>query len=204
MPADTAKRPPTSDHLPSKKKRNIRKVWIALDSEVAEAVAEAQSKVINLELRIRTGLKSDKVLDQLNKELEEAKAAASKAEEEFRKPENSIHWTLQSLGRSKYDQLVTEYPPTPEQQAEAEAGLREEAKAKGQDPDQVIIQKLPWDVDEFPIALIAACTIHPKMEEKELLEWLRSDDWIEDEILTIFYAALEANTQRRTVQLGNA
>ena len=61
---------------------------------------------------------------------------------------------------------------------------------------------MPFNSDTYPRALIAACIIEPEVTENDCLEWLDDDTWNEAEIEALFTAAMEANTQRRVLDLG--
>ena len=104
---------------------------------------------------------------------ESAKAALEAATVELR---------FRSIGRKRYDELVRAHPPTDEQKAEA--------------------ADVPYDVESFSVALIAASCIEPKMTEAEVTEL--ADEWNVAEFMQLWMASLEVNTQRRVVELGKA
>jgi len=85
-----------------------------------------------------------------------------------------------SIGRVKYDELVQQHPPTSDQK-----------KAGGQ-----------FNSDTFPPALIAAAAIDPKIsiDQAELI--FNGGEWNAAELLRMFYAALEANTETADTPLS--
>lgn len=175
--------PPTFDHLKKKQKRT-KKVPIHLDDEVAAEVEQLRTEREQWKITLaRSGGDRDTPFprqDELDAALERLRAS-------------TVEMTFQSLGRRAYDELVEAHPPTDAQKEEA----REQAKRDGQDPDTVY---LPYDVEEFPIQLIAASCIEPQMTVPQVRElW---DEWSTTDLTTLFMAALEVNTQRRVVDLG--
>ena len=87
---------------------------------------------------------------------------------------------LQSIGRKRYEALMQEHKPTRQQNAEAQKETGEDA---------------PYNVDTFPIALIAACSVEPVMTDEQVQQiW---DEWNSAEVMDLFFAALEVTTARR-------
>lgn len=105
--------------------------------------------------------------------------------------ESTVTMVFRSIGRKAYEKLVSEHPPTDEQIAEAE---------KDNEP------KPAYNIDTFAPALVLKSCVEPKMTEDEVLVIFEGDDetpaWNTTEILEIWLAALEVNTQRRVVSLG--
>lgn len=171
------KRPATFDHL--KKKQPLeRKVTIALSQEALDAYDEASDS-----------LERAKLLDEPTEALEEAlKAARGTLAEE------SVVLTFRSIGRKAYDSLVDTYPPTAEQIREFQEDNpdREGNPGKG---------KPPYDIDHFAPALVAASCVDPRMTIEEVDELFA--EWNAVEVAELWVAALEVNTQRRVVSLGN-
>ncbi len=93
----------------------------------------------------------------------------------------TVELRFRSIGRRRYDELVRAHPPTEEMKAE--------------NPDS------PYNVDTFSVALIAASCVEPVMTEEEVNEL--SEAWNVAEYLQLWMAALEVNTQRRVVEMGN-
>jgi hypothetical protein len=171
------KRPATFDHL--KKKQPLeRRVTIALDQETLEAFDAAGD-----------ALERAKLLNEPTEELETAlEEARAKLEE------TSAVLVFRSIGRKAYDRLVDTYPPTPEQIKEFQEDNpdREGNPGKG---------KPPYDIDHFAPALVAASCVDPAMTIEEVTELF--DEWNAVEVAELWVAALEVNTQRRVVSLGN-
>lgn len=97
----------------------------------------------------------------------------------------TVWMTFRSIGRRAYDELVDEHPPSKKQ--------IEEAKEQNQ-------EKPAFNIETFAPALIAASCIEPQMSEDEARELF--DEWGAAEIAEPWLAALEVNTSRRTVNLG--
>lgn len=94
--------------------------------------------------------------------------------------EETVDIVLQSIGRKRYEALMQEHPPTKAQNAEAQKETGEDA---------------PYNLETFPVALVAACAIEPKMTDEQVQQiW---DDWNSAEVMELFFAALEVTTARR-------
>lgn len=97
----------------------------------------------------------------------------------------TVEFTFVSIGRKAYDRLIAEAPPTSKQNDEAR-------KIAGQDAE--------FNVDKFCPALIAASCESPKLTLEEATRIY--DEWVSGEIMTLFFTAMEVNTQRRIVESG--
>lgn len=118
----------------------------------------------------------------LGRDLEAAKAAFEAVQDEVR--ETGLEFELQGIGRKRYELLLREHAPTDEQ--------------KAKEPNAA------WNVDTFPPALLAlTCTNVDMDEEGWRAEVFESDDWGTGELRMLLDAALEVNTKRRVVELGN-
>lgn len=179
-------RPATYDHLKSMKKPNRRRIWIALDSDVAEEYEAA--KTARDVAKIRHDARPGDTHAS-----EEYVAAVERFEEvEAQLRENSVLFVFKSIGRPKYEKLARSFPPTQAQ--------RDEVEDRGGDPKQ-----LPWNTDLFPPALIAASCESPKMTQEEATQlWNDDENWNAAELQVLFETALAANNSRRIVELGNA
>lgn len=186
-------KPLTLDHLQSKKKPVIRKFWLALDDEVAEAAEEARQKLAAAERRYRVMSKQDNLgegrLAEAEKNLAEAEEAAEKAEAILR--ENAILMKFKSIGRKKFDDLIGANPATEEQKKRVEEA--------GGDPSE-----LGWNVETFAPLLVALSSYEPEMSHDEVLKmWNDDERWNAAELGEMFNTALAANTQRRIIELVN-
>jgi len=179
----TSKAPGSKRH----KKPNVKSVRIATDAEFAEEYEEAKAALDRIEARLRARPEDVVLLaqrDQAWERLEMAEAALK---------ENSTKFTFRALGHKSYEKLVSEHPVTEEHRAEIEA-------AGG------TMDSFPWNPKTFPIALIARSLVDEDDEfgtEEEIIEWIDGDEWNSAELNALFTAALEANTSRKVVQLGN-
>lgn len=99
--------------------------------------------------------------------------------------DESVTLRFRSIGRRNYDALIGAHPATEQQKADAKATGAGEP---------------PYDADTFAPALVAASCIEPVMTLDQVRElW---DEWNTAEVLDLWVAALEVNTQRRVVDLG--
>lgn len=174
-------RPMTYDHLRGKKKPNFKTVRLPLDSEIADAFEDAKAEEERLKTRLEYKPDDRNLLkehDAAVAKLEEAKALML---------ENSVLFKFRSIGRKRFDDLIFEHPPTEAQIKKAKENGSGEAN---------------WNEDTFPIALIHACLVDPKMEEHEVKDLWDSEDWSGSEVLALFWAALEVNSNRRAIDLG--
>jgi hypothetical protein len=94
---------------------------------------------------------------------------------------------FKNISRKRYDELITEHPPTEAQRAAA--------KAEGN-------EGLNWNPDTYPEALISECCIEPQMDPETLVAWLKGDEWNSSEVLELFSACISVNQSRRVVDLG--
>lgn len=178
--SNKGKRPMTFDHLKSLKKPQTVSVHIALDSDLAQEFEEARQAVeIARMIADENGAEAAN-LKETTKKFDDLKERVNK---------ESVKFTFRAMGRKRYDALVNEHPPTEEQ--------REKAKENEDDPDD-----LQWNPETFPQALAAKSIVDPEMTEDQFMEMWDSDDWSGPELLTMFWAALQANTVRGVVNLG--
>jgi len=174
-------RPMTYDHLRSRKKPNIKTVRLTLDSEVADIFEDAKAEVERLKIRV------DYKPDDKTLRAEYHAAMEKFAEAKAQVMDHSVLFKFRSIGRKRFDDLIFEHPPT-------DAQIK---KAKDNGTGDV-----NWNEDTFPVALIHACLIEPKLEEQEVKDLWESEDWAGSEVLALFYAALEVNSSRRAIDLG--
>jgi hypothetical protein len=176
-------RPITMDHLRSSKKPVRKTVWIALDSDDATELEEATRTFNIVDAAVNRAKANGNLVpqDTLTR-LIEATDRKTKATEVAR--ENSVKFVFRSLGRRKYDALLGEHPPTDEQM-----------KKQGND-------KLEFNPETFPEALVQACLIEPELSIDEVKEIFNSEDWTPGETYSLFMAAMQANQSTGVVNLG--
>lgn len=177
-------KPPTYDHLKSRKKPVTKTCWIALDSEIADAATEASSNLKALEMRHRARPDDVSIFNELKKAIEEDK----KAQKELR--ENSVRFVFRGIGRKRYEKIINANPPT-EKQIE---------DVKKEDPNA----ELAWNPETFVPALVAEALVEPELTVEQINEMFDSEDWNPAELSALYMAAYEANNNRRVVDLGNA
>lgn len=182
----TANRRTPMDHLRSKKKPRLAKVRIPTDSEIGDAYEEAKSsrdlarfvlEAASEEQRVK--LRGD--LDQAEALYQEAKAAVVEASTEF---------IFRAVGRVKYDKLLRENQKTTKQTEEDD---------KNEVPAE---ERVTWDPDRFPPALVAESIVEPKLTHADIEEMWSSEDWSTAELATLFGSAMQANNERHIITLG--
>lgn len=185
----TETRPPTWDHLKSQKKPVTVEVPIAFDSEVADELNLAQDQFDEKERLYRVASLKDEttmqMLTRLESEREDARAVLE--EVKARAAEVTVTFKFRSLGRTAFEELLRDHPPSDTD--------KEKAKAKGEDPPN-------FSFESFPIALVANSCIEPELSIDNVKEMWQSEDWNESELITLFNAAFMVNQTRRVVDLG--
>lgn len=120
---------------------------------------------------------------------DQARAESELAEVTAQVRESGLEFVFRGIGRKHYEEVLREHPPTDAQKAEAE-----ERKAVAPQ----------WNVETFPAALCHASTVDGELSAEEWqADIFDSPDWGPGELNALFNAALEANSDRRVVQLGN-
>jgi len=87
--------------------------------------------------------------------------------------ELEINVLFRSLGSKLYDAIVTEHQPTKEQKKEGNQ----------------------WNPDTFPPALIAACSVDPRLTVEQATSLWESEDWSQGELMGLFIAAVKLNNE---------
>lgn len=172
------KRPATFDRLKAKKPVEDV-VDILLDDEPAKAVSDAREALLEAEGNLQEKLHDPK----LKKARDDAKKAVDKAMAE--QDGEIVTIRFRAVGRKRYEQLLDEHPPTPE----------EERKAKDAGGEAA------WNNETFPVALIAASAVEPALTEEQVQELF--DEWNQTEAQMLFLSAFRVNTNRRVPDLGN-
>ncbi len=80
---------------------------------------------------------------------------------------------FQALGSKEYDDLIAEHPPT--------------AKQKKEDAS--------WNPDTFAPALIAACSVDPKISEDDATKIWESESWSRGELMDLFVQIQQLNAE---------
>lgn len=104
--------------------------------------------------------------------------------------------TFQAIGNRAWEALKAAHPPTDEQQG----AQRQEQLDRGVMPSK--IQKLRWNPDTFPPALIAASAVSPKITPDQARRLWVDDKRNPAELDKLFSAALLANESAAQVRLG--
>jgi hypothetical protein len=159
------------DHLPSKKSARRKALWFVTDFDTAEALEKVRTQ--------------DGLAGLLGKDAEQARQAKiDELEAELRK--SSVKIVIRSMSRKRYEELLSEHPPTEEQLAEFK--------------DQR--QKPSFNYETYPIALVCASVIDPELPAEEMAEWFNSDAWSGGEFTQLFQECVAINSQSNVLILG--
>jgi len=156
--------------IKAKKKAVTKQVPIQLDGELADHIVDLRK----LHAAARDA-------DRLSNEPDKAPAIEKQIEalvEESKATE--VIFTFKSIGRYRYDELVTAHPPT------------KDAKKEGAE----------FNADTFPPALVAESCVEPEMSLSDAAEIFASPDWNGAELRRIFFGALEVNTETGDIPLS--
>lgn len=167
-----------------KKNKVQRIVWIGGDEEIYSRLRDLEAQRKRLEAVF--GMKAEQT-PQEKQRLDSIDAQIKEAQEEFQA--TAIRFVMQAIGRNRYDALLKDHPPTPEQ--------IEEAKKDG--------ENISFNPDTFSFALIDACCVEPEHEPGELEAWLRDDpdeEWNMAEVADLFQAAVMVNVDRSRTDMG--
>lgn len=177
----TANRPLTYDHLKSRKKPVVVRVHICMDTDLVDAYEKAKGVHDLAKLRLIRSTDSEVAI----KEEKESHEALKVAEDAIRV--ETVIFSFRSIGRVKFDKIISDHPATPKQ--------LEKAQATGGNP--------AWNEETYPLALIQACLLDPPLTKEEIKDLWTDDNWSPAEHRDLFFAAQAANTQRKAVELGN-
>lgn len=169
-------RPAPKDRL-ARKKPMERRVPVPLDPQLVEELNDAMAELEGARMAKVAQAELDRLADR---------AAVARAAVEA----ETVTLTFRAVGRRAWDALLEEHPPTEEQDKE------HRAEYKG--------ARAPYNGDTFPPAAIHASLVaggHDDISIEDVVGWC--DDWNMTEIMELFAAALEVNTQRRVASLGN-
>jgi len=177
----------TFDHLRSKKLPQEKTVTLVSDDDLADAYQEAQAKVQECRTKVAMRVTGE----QASVAAEELRVAEAELAEIRTKVEKaSVTLRMRAIGRKAYQTLLEQHPPTPEQ-------IKMIVDEGGEPGD------LMFNPDTFPVALMAATCIDPPMTLDEAREFM--DEICNNaENVTVFMAAMEVNTKRRVIDLGNS
>lgn len=161
-----------ADRLKAKQPRRIT-VGVYLD----DAPADRYDAFVLALFEARAKGQPEADLVELKKRLDSAQEALDQATGWF---------TFQGLGRSAFARLLAEHPPT-------EAAMQK-AAAAGQPPSD-------YNPATFAPALIAASCLLPTLTEQDVLDLYDDPAWNDDELGSIFAAALAVNTRARPLRM---
>lgn len=99
--------------------------------------------------------------------------------EEAKKTEQVFKF--RSIGRPRYEELLREHPPTARQKKDLQA---------------------VFNTDTFPPALISAASFDPEISLEDAEEIFSSPDWNNAELLKLYFAAEQANTESADIPLS--
>lgn len=160
----------TIEEIKARKKAVTKQVAIQLDGEIADRISDLRKLHTAARDADRLSNEPDeapKIQEQINTLVEESK-------------DTEVVFTFKSVGRFRYDELVTAHQPT------------KEAKKEGAE----------FNADTFPPALVAESCVEPKMSLEDATEIFASPDWNGAELRRIFFGALEVNTETGDIPLS--
>lgn len=101
--------------------------------------------------------------------------------------DETVDFTFQALGRKAWRELVDAYPPTEEQQAEADrlqadAGVPERKR-----------ERLWYDADQFPVPLLAASIVEPACTIESVQAMWDGDSFADGELERMLTVAIGLN-----------
>lgn len=166
------RKPATRDHL-LKRSRPRRVVPVVIDEDAHREYEDASDAY--------TILKAQE-LPETDPELMAARERYEAAEEALN--EATVEMVFEAIGRRDYENLLMEHPPSTEQEKQAkEAG-----------------EKVDYNIDTFPPALVAATCIEPKFSEEEAYELFEQSTG--PECMVFFTAAMAVCGTTRVGDLG--
>lgn len=174
-------RPQTYDHLRSRKKPNTKKVLVVMDPDLADAYNQASQRRDLAKIRLDARPDTPEHIDEFDQATAEYESLRERIEDDV------VEFVFQSIGPKAFEELLLANQPTPDQRAEA--------KRKGDDPPT-------WNPDTFPQLLVSASLVSPELTEEEVKELYHDPAWSAAETTNFFFAALDANSNRRMVDLG--
>ncbi len=169
--AKAAKKRTIAD-IRGKKKPVTKKVYIQMDGEVANKIEELRGLFI-----------AARDSDRLSNEPDQAPKIQAKIDRLIKKSESTIEeFVFKSIGRPRYDELVSEHPPT------------KERKKAGDD----------FNADTFPPALVSESCVDPEFPLEDAVSIFSDPDWNGAELRKLFFGALEVNTETGEIPLSKS
>lgn len=92
-----------------------------------------------------------------------------------------VEFQFVSIGRERYDELLRECPPSASQRKEG----------------------AEMDPEKFTPLLLSEASLHPKISLEQAKHMMTDPTWNQSEILSLFWAALQANTETPDIPLFN-
>lgn len=167
----TAKKRTIAD-IKAKKKAVTKKVYIQMDGEVANKIEELRGLFI-----------AARDSDRLSNTPDQAPKIQAKIDRLVKKSESTIEmFVFKSIGRFRYDELVSAHPPT------------KERKKAGDD----------FNADTFPPVLVSESCIDPEFPLEDAIEIFSDPDWNGAELRKLFFGALDVNTETGEIPLSKS
>jgi len=160
----------TMADIMAKKKAVTKKVDIQLDGEVADRIAA-----------LRQAYTAARDVDRVSNTPDTAPKILTQIEELVEASESTVAiFSFKSIGRPRYDEMVGENPPTPEQKKDG----------------------AEFNADTFPPSLVSESSLEPVISLEEAVDIFSSPDWNNAELRKLFFAALEVNTETGDIPLS--
>ena len=162
----------TIAQIKKQKKAVTKQVAVQLDGEIADRIADLR----RLHLAARDS-------DRLSNENDKAPGIQHQIDELVEESlDTEVVFTFKSIGRLRYDELVTENAPTKEQKKEG----------------------AEFNADTFPPVLVSESCVDPEMSLEDAVEIFASPDWNGAELRRLFFGALEVNTETGDIPLSKS
>lgn len=157
--------------IKARKTSTRRSVKVVMDGEI-------MSRIDALKDRIRAEERTDRrenrnpVAPLLKRELD---ALYDKARE------SEVTFTFRSVGRARFDKMLAEHPPTPEQRKQVKELMSE--RGMPFDPPK-------WNGETFPPAIVSASSVDPELTITDTQEMWADENWSPAELLRVLECAL--------------
>lgn len=156
------------------KKPVTKAIPIQMNGALADEIERLTDQILAAKRDDRLSNLSD-VAPGLTKQLRELTESAK---------DTLVWFTFKSIGRPKWDALMSAHKPTPQQRKE-------------------FGKTIAFDPDTFPAMAVAASCVDPTIEVDEAKEIFDSEDWNDGELTKLYMAAQEVNTEVPDVPLSS-
>lgn len=158
------------DQILSSKKATTKTVTVLLDGPLYGKIQRVREELAQAKSRTRQFAPS--LADKPEEKTAELEKELAKLEAQAKKA--SAEFTFKALGRATMEKLTKKHPPTEEQKKAGAA----------------------WNPDTMAPDLLSASCIKPEMTLEQATALWNHDEFNQQDLLDLFLAALEVNTER--------